>query len=98
MLDEVIGLVTNSGSWWVPALVMTLCAGFLTLLVISIIYPLLGYRNREATVNMHTPKLTLGNLDRPMYKKSRWHWTSAAGMKKYWPMRWRRAIRKQNMY
>ncbi|WP_295122424.1 Nramp family divalent metal transporter [uncultured Chitinophaga sp.] len=69
VLDEVINLITGAESWWMSALVMVLCAGFLTLLVITVIYPLLGYRNRDASVNMHTPPRTLGNLEKPVYKR-----------------------------
>jgi manganese transport protein len=54
---------------WANVLIILIGAGFLLLLVITVIYPWLTRYRMERSARMHPTKVTLGSLEAPAYKR-----------------------------
>ncbi len=61
--------ISGNTLWWVNVLIVLIGFGFLTLLVVTIIYPWLSRYRMERSARMHPTKVTLGSLEAPVYKR-----------------------------
>ncbi|NSL88183.1 Nramp family divalent metal transporter [Chitinophaga sp. Mgbs1] len=66
---EAIGYITGSGNILVDGVIIAAGIGFVILLVTTIIYPITSRYRQEASGGIHTPQISLGELDKPEYKR-----------------------------
>ncbi len=66
---EAIGYITGSGNILVDGVIIAAGIGFVILLVTTIIYPVTSRYRQEASGGIHTPQISLGELDKPEYKR-----------------------------
>lgn len=65
---EAAGYISGSGNIWVDMLIIAGGIGFIALLVIAVVYPLLSrYRQRASSARIHPTQVTLGDLATPVY-------------------------------
>ncbi|HEU4607215.1 MAG TPA: Nramp family divalent metal transporter [Chitinophagaceae bacterium] len=69
VINETSGIFHQSGSMLLRALIIALGAGFLFLLGYIIIYPLLGKRRRDSSIQMHREAATPAELHLPSYRR-----------------------------
>lgn len=55
--------------WWANALIYLAGFAFIALLVITVIYPFISRYRQKGSARMHATKVTLGNLEPPVYKR-----------------------------
>src|SRR5690606_32615158 len=58
---------SSAGNSWVDVLIIAGGLGFVALLVITIVYPLLSRYQQKASARIHPSQLSLGNLETPEY-------------------------------
>ncbi|MBC9930450.1 Nramp family divalent metal transporter [Chitinophaga qingshengii] len=66
---EAIGYISGNGSVWVDGIIILASLGFIILLVITVVYPLISRYRQETTGGIHTPQVSLGELEKPQYKR-----------------------------
>lgn len=66
---EASAFISENKSWWIDGLIIFVGLLFVTLLVVTIIYPFLSRYRQKGSVHMHTTQVTLGSLEAPKYKK-----------------------------
>lgn len=64
---EAIGYMTGTGNILVDGLILAGCAGFIVLLVITVIYPLRRRYREDAAAGIHTTQVSLGDMEKPVY-------------------------------
>ncbi|RBL92322.1 Nramp family divalent metal transporter [Chitinophaga flava] len=66
---EAMNYISGTGNIYVDGIIILAMLGFVALLVITIVYPLLSRYRQEATGGIHTPQVSLGELEKPEYKR-----------------------------
>lgn len=61
--------ITHNGNGWIDALIIAGGIGFIALLVITIVYPLLSKYRQTASVRIHPSQLSLGSMEKPLYHR-----------------------------
>ncbi|KAG4075227.1 hypothetical protein HA402_015474 [Bradysia odoriphaga] len=69
VLSEVIDYMSGTGNILVDILILTACAGFVVLLLITIIYPLRRRYREDAAAGIHTTQVSLGEMEKPSYQR-----------------------------
>lgn len=64
---EVATYITQSGNLWVGALLIAGGLGFVILLLITIVYPLLSRYQQKASAAIHPSQVSLGTMEAPVY-------------------------------
>ncbi len=65
-----IDYITQDGNGWVDALIIIGSIGFVALLVITVVYPLINRYRQTASVRIHPSLMvSLGSMDKPQYKR-----------------------------
>jgi manganese transport protein len=59
--------ITRDGNRWIDALIILAGIGFIVLLIITIVYPLLSKYRQTASVRIHPSQLSLGTMKKPEY-------------------------------
>lgn len=67
--SEAGGFIRENQVWWVDVLIYLAGFAFVSLLVITIIYPFISRYRQKGSARMHATKVTLGNLEAPVYKR-----------------------------
>lgn len=67
--SEASGFISEGRSVWVDIIIVMTGLAFLTLLVITVIYPFLSRYRQKGSARMHPDKVTLGSLEAPDYKR-----------------------------
>lgn len=65
--DETAEWILNSDKWWVILLIVLAVAGFIALLLVTVIYPLTD-RGKELSADLHNPIPELPELEAPNFK------------------------------
>lgn len=65
--DESAEWILNSDKWWVILLIVLAVAGFIALLLVTVIYPLTD-RGKELSADLHNPIPELPELEAPNFK------------------------------
>ncbi|WP_143305227.1 Nramp family divalent metal transporter [Chitinophaga vietnamensis] len=64
-----IGYIAGQSNFWVDALIVGAGLGFVALLVITIVYPLITRYRLAVNANIHAAQVSLGELERPVYNR-----------------------------
>lgn len=67
--SEAGSFISEGRSVWVDIIIVVIGLAFITLLVITVIYPFLSRYRQKGSARMHPDKVTLGNLETPDYKR-----------------------------
>lgn len=59
--------ISRGGNGWIDALIIAGGIGFIVLLIITIVYPLLNKYRQTASVRIHPSQLSLGSMEKPEY-------------------------------
>ncbi|CAL1516887.1 Nramp family divalent metal transporter [Chitinophaga sp. MM2321] len=66
---EAISYISGNSNIFVDGIIIAAGIGFIALLFITIIYPLRSRYRQEASGGIHAPQFTLGELEKPEYKR-----------------------------
>ncbi len=66
---EAMGYIAGNGNIFVDGIIILASLGFVILLVITVIYPLVSRYRQEMSGGIHTPQVSLGELEKPEYKR-----------------------------
>lgn len=66
---EASAFMSESENIWADALIISVGLALITLLVITVVYPFFSRYRQKGTAHMHTEKISLGHLQKPVYKK-----------------------------
>lgn len=70
VFTEAFKYITHSGNGWVDALIILSGVGFIVLLVITIIFPIISRYRQIASVRIHPSQLlSLGSMEKPQYHR-----------------------------
>jgi manganese transport protein len=68
VFSEAFEYMSGTGNIWVDGLIIAGCAGFVILLLITIIYPLRRRYREDAAAGIHTAQVSLGEMEKPVYR------------------------------
>ncbi|HVI45672.1 MAG TPA: Nramp family divalent metal transporter [Chitinophaga sp.] len=66
---EAIGYIADNSNIWIDITIIIAGTGFIALLLITIIYPLISRYRLEASGGIHKPQISLGELEKPVYHR-----------------------------
>ncbi|GAA0555429.1 Nramp family divalent metal transporter [Chitinophaga japonensis] len=69
VFTEAYSYITQGGNGWIDALIIAGGVGFVLLLVITVVYPLLSRYRQTASVRIHPSQLSLGPMEKPQYNR-----------------------------
>jgi len=70
VFTEAFKYITHSGNGWVDALIILSGIGFIVLLVITIVFPIISRYRQIASVRIHPSQLlSLGSMEKPQYHR-----------------------------
>ncbi|SEW33563.1 Nramp family divalent metal transporter [Chitinophaga arvensicola] len=69
VLSEVVDYMSGTNNVFVDGLILIACAGFVVLLLITIIYPLRSRYREDAAAGIHTTQVSLGEMETPAYHR-----------------------------
>jgi manganese transport protein len=61
--------ISHDGNGWIDALIILAGIGFIVLLVVTTVYPLLNRYRQTASVRIHASQLSLGSMEKPQYRR-----------------------------
>ncbi|NML37415.1 Nramp family divalent metal transporter [Chitinophaga sp. G-6-1-13] len=65
---EAIGYISGNGNVFIDGIIILASLGFVVLLIVTVVYPLISRYRQETTGGIHTPQVSLGELEKPEYK------------------------------
>ncbi|QJB35584.1 Nramp family divalent metal transporter [Chitinophaga oryzae] len=66
---EAMGYISGNGNVFVDGIIIVASLGFVALLIITVVYPLVSRYRQETSGGIHTPQVSLGELEKPEYKR-----------------------------
>lgn len=69
VLSEVIDYMSGNSNILVDILLIAACAGFVVLLLITIVHPLRRRYREDAAAGIHTTQVSLGEMEKPIYHR-----------------------------
>ena len=69
VFTEAYSYITQGGNGWIDTLIIAAGLGFVVLLAITIVYPLLSRYRQAASVRIHPSQLSLGPMEKPQYNR-----------------------------
>ncbi|SKA39775.1 manganese transport protein [Chitinophaga eiseniae] len=66
---EATGYISGNGNIFVDGIIILASLGFVVLLIITVVYPLVSRYRQETSGGIHTPQVSLGELETPEYKR-----------------------------
>nr|WP_295867793.1 Nramp family divalent metal transporter [uncultured Chitinophaga sp.] len=66
---EAMGYISGNGNIFVDGIIILASLGFVVLLIITVVYPLVSRYRQETSGGIHTPQVSLGELEKPEYKR-----------------------------
>ena len=69
VFTEAIGYMSGTGNMFVDGLIIAGCAGFVVMLLITILYPLRRRYREDAAAGIHTTQVSLGEMEKPAYHR-----------------------------
>lgn len=67
VFTEAFSYMSGTGNIWIDGLIIMACAGFVVLLLITIIHPLRRRYREDAAAGIHTTQVSLGDMEKPVY-------------------------------
>ena len=69
VFTEAIGYMSGTGNIIIDGLILAGCAGFILLLLITIVYPLRRRYREDAAAGIHAAQVSLGEMEKPSYRR-----------------------------
>ncbi|NLR63740.1 Nramp family divalent metal transporter [Chitinophaga varians] len=66
---EAMGYISGNGNVFIDGIIILASVGFVVLLIVTVIYPLISRYRQETSGGIHTPQVSLGELEKPEYKR-----------------------------
>ncbi|MGN7820619.1 Nramp family divalent metal transporter [Chitinophaga sp. 22536] len=66
---EAMGYISGNGNVFIDGIIILASIGFVVLLIVTVIYPLISRYRQETSGGIHTPQVSLGELEKPEYKR-----------------------------
>ena len=69
VFTDAIGYMSGTGNIIIDGLILAGCAGFILLLLITIVYPLRRRYREDAAAGIHAAQVSLGEMEKPSYRR-----------------------------